>query len=113
MQARLKGPGMHWRPVHINPMLAVRLALLNERWAESWQQQDCLRHQQDHRKRKLRQQQRFLAQQAKRQQAHQPPSPAPPTTKAARQKTGRTQAQYRWGRQTISPRLLKQANDAK
>ncbi len=30
---------MHWRPEHINPMLALRLALLNERWAESWQEQ--------------------------------------------------------------------------
>jgi hypothetical protein len=42
MQARLKGPGMHWRPEHVNPMLAVRLALLNERWDEAWQGQRCL-----------------------------------------------------------------------
>jgi hypothetical protein len=30
MQARLKGPGMHWRPEHVNPMLALRLALLKQ-----------------------------------------------------------------------------------
>ena len=47
VQARLKGPGMHWKPEHINPMLALRLALLNERWSESWQEQHRLRrHQQ-------------------------------------------------------------------
>jgi hypothetical protein len=108
MQARLKGPGMHWRPEHVNPMLAVRLALLNERWEEAWQEQRHLWQRQQHLKRRAHQQQRF-----RKQQADQPPSSAPPTARAARQKTGRTQAQYRWGRQTISPRLLKQANGAK
>ena len=93
-------------------MLAVRLALLNERWAESWQHQDCLRQQQSQRKRKLRQQQRFLAKLAKRQQVDAPASLAPTAAKPSRQKTGRTQAQSRWGRQTSSRRLLKQANDA-
>ena len=68
MQARLKGPGMHWRPEHVNPMLALRLALLNERWSESWQEQHRLRQHQRHLKRQTRQQQRFREQQAKRQQ---------------------------------------------
>jgi hypothetical protein len=113
MQARLKGPGMHWRPEHVNPMLAVRLALLNDRWAESWQQQLQLRQHQHLLKRKLRQQQRFLAQQVKRQQADPPASSAPTAAKPTRQKTGRTEAQYRWGRQTISLRMLKQASGAK
>jgi len=113
MQARLKGPGMHWRPEHVNPMLAVRLALLNERWAESWQQQHRLHQRQQHVKRKLRQQQCFLARQAKRQQAEPPPSSVPTTAKPTRQKSGRTEAQYRWGRQTFSLRMLKQAGGAK
>jgi hypothetical protein len=113
MQARLKGPGMHWRPEHVNPMLTVRLALLNERWKEAWQAQRCLWQRQQHLKRRAHQQQRFAEQQTKRQQANSPPSSALPTAKAARQKTGRTQAQYRWGRQTISRRMLKQAGDAK
>jgi hypothetical protein len=55
----------------------------------------------------------LLKQQAKRQEAHPPPSPAPSTAKPTRQKTGRTQAQYRWGRHTFSPRMLKQADGAK
>jgi len=113
VQARLKGPGMHWKPEHINPMLALRLALLNERWEEAWQEQHRLRRHQQHLKRQARQQQRFREQQAKRQQAQPPPVPVPSAPKPTHQKTGRTEAQYRWGRQTISPRMLKQAGDAK
>lgn len=37
MQSRLKGPGMRWAPMHVNPMLALRTAVCNERWAEAWQ----------------------------------------------------------------------------
>ena len=37
-QARLKGPGMHWAPDNVNPLLALRCALLNGRWAERWDQ---------------------------------------------------------------------------
>ena len=113
VQARLKGPGMHWRPEHINPMLALRLALLNERWSESWQEQHRLRQHQRHLTRQARQQQRFREQQAKRQETQPPPPPVASTPKPTRQKTGRTEAQYRWGRQTFSPRMLKQANGAK
>jgi len=112
MQARLKGPGIHWRPEYVNPMLALRLALLNDRWAESWQEQHRLRQQQQL-KRRARQQQRFREHQAKYQEAHPPLSSAPPIAKPTRQKTGRTEVQYRWGRQTFSPRMLKQADGAK
>ena len=113
VQARLKGPGMHWKPEHINPMLALRLALLNERWSEAWQEQHRLRQHQQQLKRQTHQQQRLREQQAKRQETHPPPLPVPSTAKPTRQKTGRTQAQYRWGRQTFSPRMLKQADGAK
>src|SRR6266849_6258784 len=81
VQARLKGPGMHWRPEHINPMLALRLALLNERWAESWQEQHRLRQHQRHHKRLARQQQRIREQQAKRREVDPPPIAVPPTPK--------------------------------
>lgn len=113
VQARLKGSGMHWKPEHINPMLALRLALLNERWAESWQQQERLRQQQHLLKRQASQQQRV-----RQQQSQDPPRPVSSvptasTPKPTRQKTGRTEAQYRWGRHTFSPRMLKQANGAK
>lgn len=113
VQARLKGPGMHWKPEHINPMLALRLALLNERWEDAWQEQHGLRRRQQHLRRQTRQQQRIRAQQAKRPQSPPPPVPVPSAPKPTRQKTGRTEAQYRWGRQTISPRMLAQAGGAK
>lgn len=32
MQARLKGPGMHWADAHVNPLLALRLLDRNGRW---------------------------------------------------------------------------------
>jgi hypothetical protein len=113
IQARLKGPGTHWKPAHINPMLALRLALLNERWSEAWQEQDRLRRHQQYLRREIRQQQRVREQQAKRQEAQPPPLPVPSAPQPSRQKTGRTEAQYRWGRQTFSLRMLKQANGAK
>ena len=111
VQARLKGPGRHWRPEHINPRLALRLALLNERWSETWQEQH--RQHQQQLKRQARHQQRLLELQAKQQEAHPPPLPVPSTPQPPRQQTGRTQAQYRWGRHTFSPRMLKQASGAK
>src|SRR5215472_17013546 len=37
MQARLKGAGMRWERAHVNPMLALRIAVCNARWDESWQ----------------------------------------------------------------------------
>jgi hypothetical protein len=97
VQARLKGPGMHWKPEHVNPMLALRLALLNGRWSESWQEQQRLRQHQQQLTRQTRHQQRLLEQQAKQQEAHPPPPPVPSTPQPTRQKTGRTEAQYSWG----------------
>lgn len=36
VQARLKGSGMHWERKNVNPMLALRLAVCNDRWQEMW-----------------------------------------------------------------------------
>lgn len=30
MQARMKGAGMHWETVHVNPLLALRTAICND-----------------------------------------------------------------------------------
>jgi hypothetical protein len=38
MQARLKGPGMHWAPEHVNPLLALRCGACSDRWDETYQQ---------------------------------------------------------------------------
>jgi hypothetical protein len=80
-------------------MLALRLALLNGRWLESWQEQLRWRQHQRQLERRTRHEPRFVEQQAKRQPTH--------------QKTGRTEAQYRWGRHTFSRRMLQQASGAK
>jgi hypothetical protein len=72
-----------------------------------------LRQHLQHLAREIRQQQHFRERQAKCQEVQPPPVPVSSTPKPTRQKTGRTEAQYRWGRQTISHRLLKQADGAK
>jgi acyl-CoA synthetase (AMP-forming)/AMP-acid ligase II len=36
VEERLKGPGMHWAVENVNPMLALRNAVCNDRWEESW-----------------------------------------------------------------------------
>jgi len=38
VEARLKGAGMHWNRESVNPLLALRNAVCNDRWAEAWQQ---------------------------------------------------------------------------
>src|SRR5438309_9704704 len=37
VEARLKGAGMHWERRHVDPMLALRNAVCNDRWAETWE----------------------------------------------------------------------------
>jgi len=51
VEARMKGAGMHWERSSVNPMLALRNGICNERWQETWQvavAQQC-RHQAQHR----------------------------------------------------------------
>lgn len=36
VEERLKGAGMHWADGHVNPMLALRNAVCNDRWSEVW-----------------------------------------------------------------------------
>jgi len=36
VEARLKGAGMHWERTNVNPMLALRNGVCNERWEETW-----------------------------------------------------------------------------
>jgi hypothetical protein len=36
VEARLKGAGMHWAPDHVNPMLALRNLVCNDRWEQEW-----------------------------------------------------------------------------
>ena len=36
VQPRLKGAGMHWSPDNVNPMVALRTLVCNDRWNEEW-----------------------------------------------------------------------------
>jgi len=38
VEARLKGAGMHWARANVNPMLALRNAVCNQRWQEATEQ---------------------------------------------------------------------------
>lgn len=38
VEDRLKGSGMHWAQQHVNPMLALRNIVCNDRWDEAWPQ---------------------------------------------------------------------------
>jgi len=87
MQARLKGAGMHWAPAHVNPMLALRTAVCNDRWDEAHQQLRTYRRAQRHLRRqnlalqRLRQQVcRTLHQRLAQRQQEPPPPPALPAT---------------------------------
>jgi hypothetical protein len=56
---RLKGAGMRWAPQHVNPMVALRNLVCNNRWQEDWPKIAAqLRQQQSQRRRTLKQQRR-------------------------------------------------------
>jgi hypothetical protein len=38
VEARLKGAGMHWQRNHVDPMLALRNLVCNDRWSQAWPQ---------------------------------------------------------------------------
>ena len=38
VQERLKGPGMHWERRNVNPLLALRTGVCNDRWDETMRQ---------------------------------------------------------------------------
>ena len=67
VEARLKGAGMHWERRNVNPMLALRNAVCNQRWDEAREQFESQRRQQ------ARQQQRQRY--TKRHSLPQPPAP--------------------------------------
>ena len=47
VEARLKGAGMHWAPAQVDPMLALRNIVCNDRWEEAWPQMVAYLRQQD------------------------------------------------------------------
>jgi hypothetical protein len=72
VEARLKGAGKHWARAHVNPMVALRTLVCNDRWEEGWPQIAMqLRHQATEQRRVLRQKRRL------------PPISSPPLSPAS------------------------------
>ena len=83
VQPRLKGAGMHWTPDNVNPMVALRTLVCNDRWAEQWPKIALqLRQQATQRQRTLQQKRRALKQAQTQPSAsarpQQPQTSAPP-----------------------------------
>jgi hypothetical protein len=77
VEARLKGAGMHWQREHVNPMLALRNIVCNDRWEEAWPLIANRLRQDDRQRRWHKQQQRRAARAAPH------PAPTPPITMAS------------------------------
>ena len=112
MQARLKGAGMRWERAHVNPMLALRTAVCNERWDESWQTVRKTGARQRMQRRKLRASSRLVQLLARllvlvvrlRPQASSPPPPRlPPSPPATLPGSWRPSAHHPWQRSIIPP----------
>jgi hypothetical protein len=58
VEARLKGAGMHWAEQNVNPMLALRNAVCNDRWVEVWGQIEAEQRRQVRARRAARRRQR-------------------------------------------------------
>jgi hypothetical protein len=81
VEPRLKGAGMRWAPDHVNPMVALRNLLCNDRWQEDWPKiAGQRRHQARQRRRALKQQRR--AQKTPPPSTPPVPQPVPVTTSA-------------------------------
>jgi hypothetical protein len=62
VEARLKGAGMHWERSHVNPLLALRNGVCNQRWQETWHLAVTQHHFQQRLRRTARAEQRKQAQ---------------------------------------------------
>jgi len=61
VEARLKGSGMHWARAHVDPLLALRNIVCNDRWEEAWPQIVVYLRQRDAARRAAGQQKRRAA----------------------------------------------------
>jgi hypothetical protein len=61
VEERMKGAGMHWAEGNVNPLLALRNAICNDRWAEVWPQIEDDQRRAERARRQERQRQRRLS----------------------------------------------------
>jgi hypothetical protein len=106
VEARLKGAGMHWAEQNVNPMLALRNAVCNDRWGEVWRQIETEQRRQGRARRADRHRQRTsqpspgVPGQAKGRPVtpEVAPSPAPQPRVRERAAEGRPAADHPWRR---------------
>jgi hypothetical protein len=106
VEARLKGSGMRWERTNVNPMLALRNGVCNERWQETWHTASQQRRDELAQRRHQRRIQRQEAkQEALKQNAVEPPllvlplAPLfPPDPPAVIPGTSRPTAHHPWKR---------------
>jgi hypothetical protein len=82
VEARLKGPGMHWARSHVTPLAALRATLCSERWDATWPQ-IAAQHQHQIQERQLARRRARQSRQSARQSALPTPSPAASAASAA------------------------------
>ena len=120
VEARLKGAGMHWDEQNVNPMLALRNAVCNDRWEEVWRQIEGEQRRQLQVRRKERRRQRTPQPSAEAvcradrrgaPQAAPPALPSPPAL-AERAHDGRPAADHPWRRAWSLRRQREQAQTA-
>ncbi len=126
---RMNGAGMRWAREHVNPMLALRNAVCNDRWAEVWRQIEGEQRRQVAVQRRARRQQRGtatrpstpvpevpaepLAQPAGRPEAERPPVLARvPQGTPAEAQSRRPAADHPWRRAWSRRTQLEQAQAA-
>lgn len=120
VQARLKGAGMHWERLNVNPMLALRTTLCSDRWQEGWKLIRAGWYTRRTQRMEARREAALARATARlRHTLVQLPLPLllalfpPLPPKPPDAPTGRTEAQKRWGRHTFSSRRLRQQALAK
>lgn len=101
VEDRLKGAGMHWADGNVNPLLALRNAVCNDRWEEVWAQIEQGQRQHQILQRRARQHRRRLtptSTQPARASAAAPCTapPAAPAAAAPRIGDGRPAANHPW-----------------
>jgi hypothetical protein len=123
VEDRLKGAGMHWADEHVNPMLALRNAVCNDRWVEVWTLIEGEQRRQVAVRRQERQQRRQVAakptgtiQTAARAQAAPEETavlvPAPTPSAEPASKDGRPAANHPWRKAWSVRRQREQASAA-
>jgi hypothetical protein len=79
VEALLKGAGMHWERSHVNPLLALRNGVCNQRWQETWHLAVAQEHAQQDQRRTTRAEHRKQAQLSSNLSVPMEPSSAPPS----------------------------------